>query len=372
MGYDRPMAAVRNDKRLQIAVSVGLAAVLLALFLRTLDFAAVGAAIRAARVGWLVAATACGLFATPLFRSWRWGLLLKKAGRPSAYDLNSATSIGFAASTLLPARAGEIVRPVALARRAGLKVAPCLASIALERLIDLVTCVSLFVVYALGWAPQDMGGEAAGRFALLRQLALLFGAGTLAGLVVLAFLAARPERTDRFVKPLLRPLPEKIGARIEAILLSFLDGLGALGTWRDAAVVAASSVALWALIAAQVWMTLIAFDIALPYPVSFFVIAWAILGLAIPTPGGVGGYHTAVAYALTGFYGVSKDTAGAFALVSHALSFVPITLLGLVFLLAGGLSLKALRDEGRKEVDAETRTAAQKLAGQDGADAPKS
>ncbi len=364
-------ASERNRKILRVAVSITLAAVLLALFLRTLDFAAVGRAIRAAHVGWLVLATVCGLVATPLFRSWRWGLLLKRAGRPSAYDLNSATSIGFAASTLLPARAGEIVRPVALARRAGLPVAPCLASIALERLIDLVTCVLLFVVYAVGWAPQDMGGEAAGRFALLRRFALLFGAGTLAGLVVLGFLAAKPARTDRFVKPLLGPLPERLAARIEAILLSFLDGLGALGTARDVAVVAVSSVALWCLIAAQVWMTLLAFDLRVAYPVSFFVIAWAILGLAIPTPGGVGGYHTAVAYALTGFYGVSKDTAGAFALVSHALSFVPVTLLGLVFLLAGGLSLKALREEGEKEEDVETRAAAKKLAGQDAEEAPR-
>lgn len=365
MGYDRAVSSSeKRGKTLRVAISVGLAAVLLVLFLRTLDFAAVGKAIRGASVGWLVAAVAANLLATPLLRSWRWGLLLTRAGRPSAYDLNSATSIGFAASTLLPARAGEIVRPVALARRAGLPVAPCLASVALERLIDLVVCVLLFVVYAIGWAPQDMAGEAAGRFALLRQLALVFGAGTFAGLVVLGFLAAKPERTDRFVKPLLKPLPVKIGARIEAILLSFLDGLGALGTAKDVAIVAASSLALWALIASQVWMTLLAFGVNVPYPVSFFVLAWAILGLAIPTPGGVGGYHTAVAYALTAFYGVGKDTAGAFALVSHALSFVPITLLGLVFLLAGGLSLKSLREEGKKEEDAETRAAAEKLAGQ--------
>jgi glycosyltransferase 2 family protein len=357
-------ASATTRKTLRVAVSVGLAAVLLVLFVRTLDFAAVGKAIRGAHVGWLAAAVAANMIATPLFRSWRWGLLLKKAGHPSAFDLNSATSIGFAASTLLPARAGEIVRPVALARRARLPVAPCLASIALERLIDLVTCVLLFVVYAIGWAPVNMGGEAAGRFALLRHLALLFGAGTLAGLAVLAFLAAKPERTDRFVKPLLRPLPGKVGARIEALLLSFLDGLGALGTARDAAIIAASSVALWALIAAQVWFTLLAFDIAVPYPVSFFVLAWAILGLAIPTPGGVGGYHTAVAYALTAFYGIPRDGAAAFALVSHALSFAPITLVGLVFLLTGGLSLKALREEGEKEEDAETRAAATALGSQ--------
>ena len=333
----------KGKRALRVAISLGLAALLLVLFLRTLDFAAVGRAIRGAHVGWLVLAMACGLAATPPLRSWRWGFLLRKAGRPGTWDLNSATSIGFAASTLLPARAGEIVRPVALAKTAGLPLAPCFASIALERLIDLVTCVSLFVVYALGWAPE-MTGDAAGRFLLLRRSAIVAGAGTLVGLGVLAFLAAKPERTDRFVKPLLGRLPPRLAARLESILLSFLDGLAALSSARDVAVVAASSLALWLLVGVQLHATLRAFDLVFPFPVAFFVLTWAILGLFIPTPGGVGGYHTAVAYALTGFYGVSKNTAAAFALVSHALSFVPITLVGLAFLVAGGFSLKTLAD----------------------------
>ncbi|MCM3877743.1 MAG: flippase-like domain-containing protein [Thermoanaerobaculia bacterium] len=336
--------AARN-RTLRVAVSLGLAALLLVLFLRTLDFAAVGRAIAAAHVGWLLLATACGLVATPLFRSWRWGLLLKKAGHPSFLQLNSATSIGFAASTLLPARAGEIVRPVALAKNAGLPVAPCLASIALERLIDLVTVIGLFVAYAVGWAPTGMGGEESGRFELLRRSAFLLGSGTLVGLAFLGFLAAKPARVDRLVSPFLRFLPDRIGAKIESILHSFLDGLGTLGTVRDVLVVGAASVLLWMLISFQIWSTMRAFDLDFPFPVTYFVLTWAVLGLAIPTPGGVGGYHAAVAYALTGFYGVSKDTAGAFALVSHALSFVPITLIGLVFLVAGGFSLKSLAAE---------------------------
>jgi uncharacterized membrane protein YbhN (UPF0104 family) len=78
--------------------------------------------------------------------------------------------------------------------------------------------------------------------------------------------------------------------------------------------------------------------------VAFFVLTWGVLGLAIPTPGGVGGYHAAVAYCLWGFYSVPKNTAAALALISHAISFVPITLLGLGFLAAGGLSLRSLAD----------------------------
>ena len=144
------------------------------------------------------------------------------------------------------------------------------------------------------------------------------------------------------VKPFLRPLPPTIGAKLESILLSFLDGLGSLGSLRDVFVVAAASLFLWTLIGFQIWATMRAFDLVFPFPVAFFVLTWAVLGLAIPTPGGVGGYHTAVAYSLTGFYGVAKNTAAAFALVSHALSFVPITLIGLGFLVAGGFSLQGL------------------------------
>jgi glycosyltransferase 2 family protein len=339
VGYHRAVPLV--NKGFRVAISLGLAALLLVLFLRTLDFAAVGRAIAAAHPGWLVFAVGCGLVATPLLRSWRWGFLLRKAGRPSFRDLNSATAIGFAASTLLPARAGEIVRPVALATTTGLPVAPCLSSIALERLLDLVTCVSLFVVYALGWAPQ-MAGDAAGRFLLLRRSAIAVGLGTVIGLAVLAFLAAKPERTDRFVKPLLRRLPAGIGVRVESILLSFLDGLGALGSLRNVAAVAAFSFTLWLLVCAQIHASLRAFDLVFPFPVAFFVLTWAILGLFVPTPGAVGGYHTAVAYALSGFYGVSKNTAAAFALVSHALSFAPVTLIGLAFLATGGFSLRSL------------------------------
>jgi uncharacterized membrane protein YbhN (UPF0104 family) len=80
--------------------------------------------------------------------------------------------------------------------------------------------------------------------------------------------------------------------------------------------------------------------------VSFFVLTWAVLGLAIPTPGGVGGYHTAVAYSLTGFYGVAASPAAATALVTRAVAFVPVTLAGVAFLAGSGLTLRRLAASG--------------------------
>jgi uncharacterized protein (TIRG00374 family) len=338
-----------RKRAVRFAVSIGLAAILLGLFVRNLDFAAVGAALRNAHGGWLLAAAVAGLVATPPIRSWRWGHLLK--GHPaSVWNLNSATAIGFAASTLLPARAGEIVRPVALSRSAALPLAPCLVSIALERLIDLLSTIALFVVFVLGWAPGTLTGDEASRFALLRRSAFLLGAGTVAGVALLTLFAARPDLARRLAAPVLRRFSAKLSGRLASVLDSLLSGLAALRTARDAAVVAALSALLWLVICFQIWATLKAFDLVLPFPVSFFVLTWAVLGLAIPTPGGVGGYHAAVAYALTGFYAVPTNTAAAFALASHAISFVPITILGLLFLVAGGFSLKNLAEETPADV----------------------
>src|SRR5512147_350878 len=179
-----------RPRLIRFGVSIGLAVLLLWFFLRNLDFAAVAGAIRGARVGWIAVAVTAGLIATPPIRAWRWGRLL--TGQPvTPLQLNAATAIGFAASTLLPARAGEIVRPVALSRTAGIPFTPCLLSIALERLIDLLSTVTLFVVYAVGWAPVALAGEAATRFALLRKSAFLLGAGTIVAMTLLTIFALR-------------------------------------------------------------------------------------------------------------------------------------------------------------------------------------
>lgn len=330
---------------LRVVVSFALAGVMLWLFARNLDFERVGASLRGASPSWLAASSLLSVLAIPI-RSWRWTLLLRHVGRVTQFDAFSATCIGFAATTLLPARAGEVVRPVALSRRTRLPFAPLLASIALERLIDLVCIITLFVFYALaGFAPAEMGAEAGTRFALLRRSALVAGAGTAAALVFLALLSARPSLRDRLLSPALRLLPARVGDRVGGVLRSFLEGFGSLRTARETLAVACGSAALWLTICAQVWAGLQAFDLRFPFAVSFFVLTWGVLGLAIPTPGGVGGYHAAVAYCLVAFHGVAPPSAAAFALAQHAVSFVPITVLGLGFLAAGGLSLGALRDE---------------------------
>jgi uncharacterized membrane protein YbhN (UPF0104 family) len=81
----------------------------------------------------------------------------------------------------------------------------------------------------------------------------------------------------------------------------------------------------------------------MPFAGSFLVVGYLTVGVAAPTPGAVGGFHKMYQLALTQFFGADETVAGAAAIVLHLLSFVPVTLLGLLFMWQDGLSLGRLK-----------------------------
>jgi hypothetical protein len=101
---------------------------------------------------------------------------------------------------------------------------------------------------------------------------------------------------------------------------------------------------MWLIINLQIYSVLRAFHVDVPFSASFVVTAAAVLGLMFPTPGGLGSYHVAVQLALTDVYGVARDTASGIALLAHAISFIPITLIGLALFAATPMRLRKIEE----------------------------
>ena len=76
--------------------------------------------------------------------------------------------IGFAALGVLPARAGDVLRPYLLARQEGLSTSATFATIVMERVLDLIAVLSLLVFYV--WGVSDRVTPAAGPAAAHRDL----------------------------------------------------------------------------------------------------------------------------------------------------------------------------------------------------------
>ena len=263
---------------------------------RRVDFAALGAALEEASWRWVALAVACGLVANTLARTRRWQALLEPVParqRATFIDLVRISFASGAVSNLLPARAGEAVRVVELNRRRGYPVGALIAAQLAEKGIEAISLGLLFGAFALLPGPRQVplaiaGGLAAAAVALLAILPR--GAPGPAGRFLHALHAVHAERTW-----------------VPGVLWSILSDV------VDLLMVALCLRALGIEVHPSVWaMVLLSVNLALILPA---------------TPGHIGVLEAGAVVALT-TAGVPAEPALAFALVYHAVHLVPGTVLG--------------------------------------------
>lgn len=310
---------------------------LLAFFFRDVKFADVWAETRRADPSLLALAVLfTGL--TYAIRAWRWQSLLAPIGPTHFHNAFRATVIGFATSFLLPARAGEVVRPFVLARKEGLDPTAAFATIILERLLDTATVLLLFAAFVFTVEPGVLTADPS-QFSYVKFWGGIAALAAIAGLVLLFVLAGHPERLGRAAGRIERIVPARVAAIIARFVESFAKGLAVMRDPARLGVSLLQSLPLWLSIATGIWLTSRAFHITFPYMGSFLVMTLLVVGVAMPTPGQVGGFHVAYQIAVQTFFGTPDDRAAGAAIVLHAISFLPVTILGVVFMAREGLTL---------------------------------
>ncbi len=313
-----------------------LALVLLGLFFRGLDWGALAEAIRTARPGYLAGVLAVTIL-TYVARAWRWGELLSPLAKVPFSRLFPVTVVGFMTGLVIP-RAGEVVRPYLIARRYGLSTSSAFASIILERLVDLITVLILFgmYLYVLPLPEAQTRGPLLGVLKAAGALAALAAFGVLALLVAFHLQAGR---ALALVDRVLAWLPERVARPISAAVRSFVAGLAVLEAPPARLLkILGQSVLVWLSIGLGIWLNNEAFGVHLPFHSVFLIVGFLTVGVAVPTPGMVGGFHESYRLALTQAYGVETHTAAAAGLVLHALSNLPVLVLGLSWLGGEGLT----------------------------------
>ena len=326
---------------IRTAVVLVVAVALVALFLRNVDFRQVGLEIAHAHFGWL-ALSLLTMLVNLAIRSLRWQYLLEPLGHASFANAFRATAVGFAASSVLPARAGEVIRPYFLSRHENMTATGAFATIVLERVLDVLTVLALLASFIFVFDP-GVGQTNPRVWAAVKWSGLTAGGGALAALVVMFVLAGDPERLGRAMTRLEQILPSALAGLIARVAEKFARGLGAVRKPGRLLVALLWSFPLWLSIALGLWAVAVAFRLAVPFTGSFLVIALLVVGVAVPTPGAIGGFHEAFRLGTTIFFGAPEDAAVGAAIVAHVLSIGPALLLGLFFAAQAGLNLSGMR-----------------------------
>jgi len=324
------------------ALGIVLSVALLAWTLRGVSLAAVWAELARSNLLLFLASAVASTLIFPL-RAIRWRIILE----PVAPGLRigplwRSIAIGGMVNNLIPARAGEIARAYALTRETQVPFASALASLAVDRLFDMVVLLGLGLAAMLDPAfPSEarVAGQTVGHLA---QGSLVLMVLLVAGLYMLAIF---PSQLVRAFEIFARKVSPKVEERGKSALVRFSAGLSVLKSPGHFAAVFAWTIAHWLMNALAFWLGFLAVGIHLGFPAAVFLQLLIAIGVALPSAPGFFGVFEKLATVGLAIYGVSATAATSWAIGFHILSFIPITVIGIYYFSRLGLSFRELRAE---------------------------
>ena len=334
-----------KSRNLRLVIGVLISAVFIWLALRGLHLPDVWVSLRSADYVWLLPSIAV-YFLAVWARTWRWDYLLRPMKQIPLRRLFPVVVIGYMGNNVYPFRAGEILRAFVLRQQEDVSMSSSLATIVVERVFDGLVML-LFVFVALPFAPLPSDS--------IRLVVIIGSTVFLGALLVFFAVAAVPQRfmlvTEWFVN---RLLPERLHAPILDFAHRFIIGLAALRSGRGLVMIFLTSVVIWLLETVKYWFVMHAFD----FTVSFFALMLmnGVVNLATTLPSAPGyiGTFDGPGIAVLSLYGVDPAIATAYTLTLHAALWLPITLLGIYYMVRIELrwaDIGRAVDAGREIID---------------------
>jgi uncharacterized protein (TIRG00374 family) len=293
------------------------------------DWALFFSTIRNIRWVWLTISILVSVI-TFFLRALRWQELLAPVKKISLGPIFTTTVMGFSAIFLL-GRAGELVRPLWLARRQKISVSASFATIIVERFLDSTMLIGIFA-----WAllTVKVSSESTRELAAMKDAAwyiVIASAGAIALLFLLRF---NVELVVRFI-----PFP-----KVASLVENFGHGLSFLQSGRSFAIVVFHSVMLWIVIALQAWLTLKGMNFSLPFAATTLIMVGSAIGSVAQIPGIGGGFQAAFAFCMAKFFHIPAEAALSAAMIAYLANNLPTVATTIPCMLKDGLTIREIRN----------------------------
>lgn len=247
-----------------------------------------------------------------VLRTWRWRVLLRASGHlASRANAFRCIMAGWMLNSLIPARAGDVLRGYALKTTEGTPFSVGIGTIIIERVLDMMVLGGLMTLVALFYVRSD-------QTTFLAIGAFLIGAVLLAGLSTVYLIGHR--------------IADLLESRIAGISESIRTVQQALsrvsGNPFAIALSAVISIPVWLAEVATIYFAGRAIGIELGVVPTVTAGVSAFVSQAVPiTPGGLGTYEAAITSILVTF-DIESSTGTALALIDHFTRLAVIYVIG--------------------------------------------
>ncbi len=287
---------------------------------------------------WWLAPFTIVMFLSNFIRAERWGLLIEHEKRDLDHVTLTAGVFNGYFFNLVGPRFGEISRPVYVARRENISPSKLIGTIVLERIIDLISLVILLVITILylisnlsllrrifGNKTVDIITGHIPLFSIVWIVIAVIGAALIGYGVFRAakFLAARFERVNYWLQ------------KLKEALINFKEGLLAVRKVERWGLFILYTALIWFCYILMAFIPFWMFNMQHVYGLGLLqavvVTVVSSIGMAIPSPGGLGTYEYFVEKTLLVLFGVPAVTGLAYAVITQAANifliilFTPIT-----------------------------------------------
>jgi uncharacterized protein (TIRG00374 family) len=340
----------RITRRVSLTAGTLLVVVAIALMTVYLDPSAVLAEMRLAwdqNPALLAVAALVYVLSWPI-RGWRYRDILRELGFTERIGfLTGAVFISQTGNLVFPARAGDAVRAYIVKARRSIPYPSGFASLAVERVFDLLTITVLAGTVLVGFALLDpgslsnlatalTGAQASGRIAVAVAVAVGL---TAIGVTAVIVASARSDRN--YVRAFVTRLSnDSYADYVAGVLERFTGDVQRVASSPSAfARVGATSLLIWTLDVLTAVIVFAAFDVNLSVAtllaVGFFAVSVGNLAKVLPlSPGGIGLYEGAFSLLVVALVpGIAPETALGAAIVDHAVKNV-VTIAGGVVAMA--------------------------------------
>lgn len=251
-------------------------------------------------------------------RAWRWTILLqplsdKKIGLFNSF---SAVMYGYAVNIVVP-RGGEVARLISISKTEAIPWAGVLPTMFIDRLLDIAMLV-LLLGLTISKLPSGILDPR-----LTGPAGIAMCVATFAGIIVLPFVG-KIGRAILATDAIKKLIPQAIYPKLDELLLQFDLGTRSLSNAGNLLAIALSSLAIWGLYWANMYLMLWAFHLEKLVDLSKSLLVFTIssVGVLVPTPGSVGSYHMLTSQSLQRIAGVNDSQSLAFAFITHLVCFI--------------------------------------------------
>ena len=252
-------------------------------------------------------------------RGLRWNIILERIKEVSSVTVFRIVCIAELGNYLLPARIGDVMQGLMIAKKENVSKGFSFTSIAIVRLLDVLVVSSLFVLFSFvlpfpQWA---------------REVGYMIGSIIIIIVIGCFILLWGEDTIIRFSRNIFSLVPSVKG-RVSQSLRTFFDELSVVQKWSVMIRAAVLSVILWGIYSAAFYFVLMGLRIDLPWYVSIVTVATIGMGQMLPsTPGFVGTYEFFCVWILT-LFSLDRSMALGVALLSHGLQYIVVIGIGSV------------------------------------------